>query len=416
MRRIAIVLTAALVASLAFGALSVQAADPAGPKVVIIVGATHSATAKYRGYADAAYAEATRYTPNVVRVYSPNATWSAVRAAIQGANVVIYMGHGNGFPSPYSSTLRPDRVDGFGLNEVAGAGDSNNRYYGEQYIASEVRLAPNALVLLHHLCYASGNSEPGYAEPSLSVAKQRVDNYGAGFLAAGAGAVIADGHMGPSYYLSALFTTSQTLDQLWRSSPNSHGNVMTFPSARTAGATYQMDPETPTTGFYRAITGNLGLLSTDVTGGTVAAPVSPELIVTPTPTPTPAPAPTPTPPPTPAPAAPLLGAPPSVFSLNKSGLPTVEAPISTATKVVPVGRYVTWLGLAGSENAGKVLAVYVAVKGADGSWGSFARLTSRVADGSGMVRFWMRFATPSWVSVRFGDGTSFGNAVQARWR
>ena len=36
--------------------------------------------------ADVAYAEALRYTSNVVRVYSPNATWAKVKAAVVGAS------------------------------------------------------------------------------------------------------------------------------------------------------------------------------------------------------------------------------------------------------------------------------------------------------------------------------------------
>ena len=46
----------------------------------------------------------------------------------------------------------------------AGSGDYNTKYYGEPYIAT-LDLAPNAIVLLHHLCYASGNSEPGRRRP-----------------------------------------------------------------------------------------------------------------------------------------------------------------------------------------------------------------------------------------------------------
>ena len=132
-------------------------------------------------YADEAYAEAIKYTPNVVKVYSPNATWSKVKAAAVGASIVIYFGHGNGWPSPYTYDPNYTTKDGFGLNATAGNGDNNNKYYGEPYVAT-LDLAPNAIVLLHHLCYASGNSEPGHAAPSLTTAKQRVDNYGAGFL------------------------------------------------------------------------------------------------------------------------------------------------------------------------------------------------------------------------------------------
>ena len=172
-----------------------------------------------------AYAEARKYTTNVVKVYSPNATWSKVKAATAGASVVIYMGHGNGWPSPYTYDPLYTTKDGFGLNATAGAGDYNNKYYGEPYV-SQLDLADDAIVLLHHLCYAAGNSEPGGAAPSVSVARQRLDNYAAGFLKAGASAVIADGHRGPVDYLRALFTTHQTIEHLWRTQPNAEGNVV----------------------------------------------------------------------------------------------------------------------------------------------------------------------------------------------
>ena len=84
-------------------------------KVVIVVGATHSATSHYRDIADAAYAEAILHSSNVVKVYSPNATWAKVKAAVTGASVVIYMGHGNGWPSPYTYDPNYTTKDGMGL-------------------------------------------------------------------------------------------------------------------------------------------------------------------------------------------------------------------------------------------------------------------------------------------------------------
>ena len=50
----------------------------------------------------------------------------------------------------------------------------------------DIELAKNAVVLLNHLCYASGNTEPGLPEGTLDQARQRVDNFAAGFIAAGA--------------------------------------------------------------------------------------------------------------------------------------------------------------------------------------------------------------------------------------
>lgn len=264
MHKSAVALVLVLLASLGATIPAVAAAEP---KVVIIVGATHETTPKYREDADRAYAEAIKYTSNVVKVYSPNATWARVKAAVVGASIVIYMGHGNGWPSPYTFDAAYTTKDGFGLNATEGAGDYNNRYYGEPYV-STLDLAPGAVILLHHLCYAAGNSEPGQAEPSVSVARQRVDNYAAGFLEAGAAAVIADGHAGPEGYLRDLLTTQQPIESLWAGQSNANGNVVSFPSTRTPGATAFQDPRTPTAGFYRSlVVRTSGVSAGDLGGG-----------------------------------------------------------------------------------------------------------------------------------------------------
>ena len=107
--------------------------------------------------------------------------------------------------------LADTRKDGFGLNAAAGHGNSNRKYYGEYYIRTGIKLAPNAVVILNRLCYASGNSEWGSANPTKTVAKQRVDNFGAGFLRAGARAVFADGITDASYILYGLFKTNRSI-------------------------------------------------------------------------------------------------------------------------------------------------------------------------------------------------------------
>ncbi len=247
------------------------AAATGEPKVVIIVGATHGATESYRQKADVEYNHVLQYTSNVVRIYSPNATWSVVKAAIEGASIVIYHGHGNGWPSPYTYDPNYTTKNGFGLNSTAGQGDNNNKYYGEPSIET-LNPAPNAIVLLHNLCYAAGNSEPGHADPSESVARQRADNYASAFLRAGFGAVIAGGHENAVPYLDALFTSDQTLDEMWRNSWTANGNTFTFASGRTPGATVAMDPESPGK-YYRAFTTtDLSLRTGDVTGGWAPPP------------------------------------------------------------------------------------------------------------------------------------------------
>ncbi|MFN8629439.1 MAG: FlgD immunoglobulin-like domain containing protein [Chloroflexota bacterium] len=273
MRKTAIALVAILVAGL--GVLSPSSAVPvraasANPKVAIIVGATGSVTASYKSAANELYAEAIKYTPNVVKVYSPNATWSKVKSAVNGASIIVYLGHGNGTPSPYPNDPAYTTKDGFGLNATASGSDSNTKYYGEPSIRT-LTPAPNAVVLLFHLCYASGNSEPGNPDPSLSVARQRADNYAAGFLRMGARAVIAIGHSHDPYYIRALFTMRQSIRDYWTQAPGFHNHVLQYASVRTPGKTELLDPDKATPwGFWRSLTGDMTLNTADVTGAAYA--------------------------------------------------------------------------------------------------------------------------------------------------
>ena len=91
------------------------------PKVVFIVGPAGAATDRYRAQARVAADIARHYTPDVVELYSPDATWPAVKEATRGASLVVYMGHGNGWPSRYRDLLYPPTQDGFGLNHHAHA-------------------------------------------------------------------------------------------------------------------------------------------------------------------------------------------------------------------------------------------------------------------------------------------------------
>ncbi len=267
MRKSAAALVLTLLASLcAF----VPAVSAAGPKAVVIVGATHSATAGYRTSADVYYNVLREYTSNVVRIYSPNATWSKVKAELQGASIVIYLGHGNGFPSPYSTSPRPETQNGLGLNATAGNGDGNTKYYGEYYIGRDIKLAPNAIVLFNRLCYASGNDESGGTASSVGVAKARVDNYAAGFIKAGARAVIADAIGSLTPYIRALFTSRKTIDQIWRSAPNFNNRVNgPIASQRSPSFQYQIDPDSKNR-YYRSIAGNLSVTADMITGAAFA--------------------------------------------------------------------------------------------------------------------------------------------------
>ena len=253
---IALALAIALAALI--GAADPQPAAAAGMKVVVIVGPVESHTASYITSAKRYAAQARSYGATVVEIYSPNATWSKVKAAAQGAKVVIYLGHGNGSPSPYGAFSKYTK-DGFGLNSSAGHGNYNRKYYGEYYIKTGIKLAPNAVVILNRLCYASGNSEWGMANPTKSTAKKRVDNYGAGFLRAGARAIFADGITSASYVLYGLFKTDRTMGAIFKSSSNFVGAYdFKFTSVRTPAYRAWMAPKAPGR-YYRSVIGNLSL-------------------------------------------------------------------------------------------------------------------------------------------------------------
>ncbi len=230
-------------------------------KVVIVVGPVGSETSNYRDNAAKLATLARSYGAAVTTLYSPNATWSRVSSAARGANVLIYLGHGNGWPSPYAPFSTTSK-DGMGLNASAGAGNSNVKYYGEYYMA-RLGLAKDAVVVLNRLCYASGNNEWGAGNPTRSTAMERVDNYGSGFLKGGAKAVFASGITSAAYVLKGLFrgSSSMTMTQLFWSDPSATRSYrFGFHGTRSAGATAAMDPYAANR-YYRSV---IGVLSTTV--------------------------------------------------------------------------------------------------------------------------------------------------------
>jgi hypothetical protein len=217
---------AALVASLTVIS-SLMAVAPAGAavtpqKVVIIVGPTGGLTDNYRSKGDSIAAAAEAAGATAVKVYSPNATWANVKAAVNGANIVVYLGHGNGFPNPYGTTELTDRHNGWGLNRTTTNGDGDNWsttmvYCGEKVLrglltssSDSTRLtycggtandgitpAPNWVMIYSNACYAPGAGEGSDVPATEAVALQRVRNYSFPSLSVGAGAYYAtDMHQG----------------------------------------------------------------------------------------------------------------------------------------------------------------------------------------------------------------------------
>ncbi len=123
MRKAVFGIVFAMVALLgAYGTVAAAPVQTSKAKVVIIVGAD---TPQYITDANQVYAEAIKYTPNVKKVYSPNATWSAVKARRTAPTSSSTWATATAVPSPYPQ--QPDFTkNGFGLNTKAGAAGNNN--------------------------------------------------------------------------------------------------------------------------------------------------------------------------------------------------------------------------------------------------------------------------------------------------
>lgn len=192
----------------------------AGPKVAIVVGPVAGLTSTYRSMADKVASAATAAGATVVKAYSPAATWANVKNAVNGANVVVYFGHGNGYPNPYSGTENPDRVNGWGLNRTTTNGDADDWsktmvYCGEKallgtlvstdgshqwnYCGGKSNTDGISPAAGFTMVYAQAHYAPGFGEryqetdpqPTLSEAQQRVRNYSYPVLKLGAGGYIA---------------------------------------------------------------------------------------------------------------------------------------------------------------------------------------------------------------------------------
>jgi hypothetical protein len=210
---VALTLTASLVISLMPGAGPTPVAA-ATQKVAIIVGPVGPQTESYRDRADEIAQTAAEAGATVEKVYSPNATWDNVREAVDGANIIVYLGHGNGYPNPYSSgTEWTDRVNGWGLNIEEGEGDGDTInvdmvYCGEKALRGTLGVgdgapqrqhcsggpitpAPGFVMVYSNACYTPGAGEGWDEAATESVALTRVASYSRPVLALGARAYFA---------------------------------------------------------------------------------------------------------------------------------------------------------------------------------------------------------------------------------
>jgi len=161
-------------------------------KAVIVVGPVGGETSRFKAWADEIATAAKDAGMSVCKVYTPYADDDTLKAAAKGADLFVALMHGNGSPRPDRTaddgTADPNDDEtstrnGLGLN--ASRGSSAVKYYGADWVRKYLRLAPNAIVVLSHMCYTSGNSEDYDPLPSFALAVEHVDNFAAGFLDSG---------------------------------------------------------------------------------------------------------------------------------------------------------------------------------------------------------------------------------------
>ena len=204
-------------------------AAAASIRVAIIVGPVgEDLTPQYIELAEMAADEAERSGATVLRAYSPNATPRRVLRAVDGANIVIYFGHGTGFPNPYSEILKPEVVDGWGLQGPHARGTHEDdlakgwlAYYGEAWLAANAHPAPGCVMIYSNACYAPGASEGRLPKPDEPEALAHVANYSRAAFAMGASAYYAtDFYGGAARLVGALLDQSgRTFADVFRSEP-----------------------------------------------------------------------------------------------------------------------------------------------------------------------------------------------------
>jgi flagellar hook assembly protein FlgD len=283
-----LVLVAALIAALLVSTVAnltatARASTPSEPlKAVIVVGPASGSTSDFLSRAEQLADAAEGHGMEVTRIYHPNALWSQVVDAAQGANLFVYLGHGNGWPSSYPP-FQEDTKDGLGLNfpDPAKRGVHETKYYGGDWIREHVRFAPNAIVMFHKLCYAGGHGEDSHPRPTYDVAFQRVDNYAAAFLTAGARTVFHLTYQNPVPVLDQLMNAHTDMESILRmrfSTSTVHpalgwvgDDPRTFDSVRTPGARVLMDPSDAHS-YRRALSGDLTMTTDEWKGAGVEDP------------------------------------------------------------------------------------------------------------------------------------------------
>ena len=276
--RLGAALLSALVLTAAFASVLPQPTHAAAKKVAIIVGPTGALTDSYRSSADTVASAATAAGATVVKVYSPNATWANVKNAVNGADIVVYMGHGSGYPNPYNTTETTGKTNGWGLNRTTTNGDGDSWsstmvYCGERALlgtltsgdgdqwtycggsANNDGITPAAgfAMIYAHACYTAGAGEPTEATQTEATYLARVKNYSTAPLRLGAGAYFATISDEARLVTGILTSPGASYGEIFRSSRNFSASALrSFAHADVTGNTIWLQNN----GYHHAFAGD----------------------------------------------------------------------------------------------------------------------------------------------------------------
>jgi hypothetical protein len=204
------------------------------PKVAVIVGPVGSLTPTYLRLARRVVRAADNAGARVATAFSPHATPRRVRRAVRNANVVVYFGHGNGYPNPYTSILDRGKVNGWGLqgpNRRGTHADSwsngTMKYYGERWIRNRTHPARGWVMVYGQTCYAAGSNEPWMRHASRSVARRHVAYYSRTPLRMGASAYFATNYGDQRVIVRKLLTHRRmSYRHIFRTAEGFHGTTI----------------------------------------------------------------------------------------------------------------------------------------------------------------------------------------------
>ncbi len=124
--------------------------------------------------------------------------WNTIKRYAYGANLFIYIGHGQN--SAHTS-------GGLVLKQTV----------SREKLARELKLHRNALVIMEYVCYAAGSSSDDQFTITLDNALGRVTNYARPFFKAGAGAYFAVDKLDGAIYFLDKFFQGKDVESIFKS-------------------------------------------------------------------------------------------------------------------------------------------------------------------------------------------------------